>query len=376
MNSATYSQMTGDAHMAGLVLRPPVPQVPGAPAGSFAHLTLLPFDASDPGGGGIVHTTLPPEQVIPPPPNRRWWRGDFGGVTLDILPQNVVAQVPIINGLTPQQIGANTTPLNMMISFLLPWYTPVGQQIIVNAHRIRGYTHFHLDRHTWEAAGYTVTTILPLFQSLINQGFYVSWWALSSLDGHISNWAAAQPFIQPMVNALAAAGIANKCILIIGEELNSYTDPTPTGLDDIIRNTCALTNPLDMDTYLHFTSNVDSWSSAPFTQTSWWAQWPGLLQGLCWQSNANDTAGTMGGHLYDARTYLGNADPNRLRVVAFETRAFAELFVPPTVPVHYTEQMTCRTDWELICTTRRPQDPFPPVAGAGNGIRYPDGSNI
>src|ERR1700685_2139067 len=97
--------------------------------------------------------------VIPPSPSKAFWRGDIGGVT---LPSSMVP---------PLVPGCNTTPMQMGMSFLLPYYTPPWQDRWLTAHAQRNYSHFHLARDTWQAAGLSDTAGVELMQYLQSWGF-------------------------------------------------------------------------------------------------------------------------------------------------------------------------------------------------------------
>jgi hypothetical protein len=325
---------------------------PGRPA-PVRQTPLPPFDHDDP--GGAVHTTLPPEQVIPSGPDRDWWRGDFGGVTLTDTP--------------PFFPGANSAIPKMTMSFQLPYYDRHWQDVILTAHAERGYTHFHLDRFTWQQKGLSPTDAIALMASVQSWGFFTSYWGIGTLDGHFTSWAQASGLYQPVLDALQAAGpsVSEKTILIVGEELNSCT--SPEGLLDIVQHLAPQCRDLNIPLWLHFTSNYPAWPIGSQSKVDFWRVMLGLgVKGLCWQADPFDPAGTMGARMYDSRRYLADAGGGKL--AAFELRAFAQL------QGRFDEDHGCLTGWEMLCATHVPGSHVPAVAGFANGARYPDGSAI
>lgn len=320
---------------------------------------LPPFDADDP--GGRVHTTPPPDLVIPVSYARNFWRGDLGGVMLPTAP--------------PFVTGANTTPPEMTMSFLLPLYRRFGLRVIdtfLTAHAERSYSHFHLDRWLWDAAGFSLQDAADLIDYLIAWGFYPSLWLCGSLDDRRGGWPLLQPIVEPVLRMLTATSArAEKAIVLVGEELNNGCPPGADGVDSIIRGVCAWTTPAGVPTWLHFTSNYADYPVNPRTDASavvWWQQWIGLVQGLCWQADPSAPAGLMGAKLWDARRILARADPSFL-TVAFELRATEQLYG------RCTEEQGCLTGLELLYCDNDGLG-YPEVAGFGNGARYPDGSAI
>ena len=311
------------------------------------QLALPPFDASD--SGGDVHTTQPPDLVIPAGFDINFWRGDIGGVTLP------VSQTPqIIPGVS------NTTPSNMTMSFVLPYYNSKDRDNVLTAHAQRYYSHFHLDQYNWQTAGLSIQQAVSLFQYVQSWGFFTSYWALGT-KLTASGWNDAYPIILPFLNTLIAQTDPTKSIIVIGEELNSYTTPGSPGLDDIITQVSAICKPVGMKTAVHFTSNYPGWPAPGTSVSQWYADMAGKIDFVLWQSNPTDPAGTMGAHMWDTRKYVGFNS----KVVAFELRAEQQLLG------QCTEEQGCLTGLELLyCTS---DGSAGPVAGFGNGARLPNG---
>lgn len=337
---------------------------------------LPPWDASDPPpSNDIVHTTPPSNLVIPPGYDRGFWRGDIGGV---MLPS---ASIPPIGGTEAQKIafaqsiGANTTPLEMTMSFLLPHYVQFGTPVVdafLTAHAQRGYSHFHLDRGTAVNVLGGIDQALDLLAYVQSWGFYTSFWLCGTGDDRSGGWPMLQPMIEPFLQRLIARGLADKSIALVGEELNSGCVPGngPNGLDGIINGVCGLTNPVGIPTYLHFTANVPSWQPDGMNPVQWIAEFQGKLTGICSQLNPDDSAGAQGAHLWDTRWRWAAASLD-YRVVAFEIMATAELYG------QCSEEYGCLRNLELLyCPSGAPTPDAPAVAGCGNGSRYRDGTAI
>jgi hypothetical protein len=338
--------------------RPSFPPAVNPFLGSF-----LPFDVGN--DTDQVHTTLPPEAIplwVQQVRQIDVWRGDAWGVTTPETP--------------PEVPGCNTTPPNMWMSYLLPFYPFEWQSYYLGEVTKRGYTHLHLDRWNWDQAGLMLPQVVELVQRIQQAGFYVSYWATSTKDDRSGGWAGVQSLIQPVLQSLITGGCAKQLIVVVGGELDNgcVPGPGPTGLDGIINGTCGLTNPVGIPTYLHFTANTPGWPAPGMPIDAWWAQFTGntpgygTLKGLLWQGNQTDSAGLQSSHIYDARRYLASAGGQSLHCVAFELIGELQLFGGAS------ETDGRRRGWELCCCTRGPNDTnMPPVYGFGNGGSYPEG---
>lgn len=326
---------------------------------------MPPFDADDP--GGRVHTTPPSDLVIPKGYTRNFWRGDIGGVILAKTP-------PFVD-------GANTTPPEMTMSFLLPKYKQFGIQWIdefLTAHAKRDYSHFHLDRWQWDVAGFSMNDVAAMIDYLISWGFFPSMWLCGSNDDRSNGWPQLKSIIEPVLRMLTAkSSRCEKSIVLVGEELNNGCVPgrMVNGLDWIIEGVCAIANPAGIPVWNHFTSNYPAWPPPPpdgdidRACAEWWSQWIGKIEGICWQSDPKSPAGLMGAKMWDTRRLLARADP-RFLTVAFELRAEEQLFG------RCTEEQGCLTGLELLYCDNDGLPGHPEVAGFGNGGRYSDGTSI
>lgn len=343
--------LSGSVEIKSEVLVKTKPVVTWPPITAFKIADILPFDPDD-DPNNLVHTFPPPELVFPSAPSKRFFRGDIAGVTTPLAP-------PFVD-------GANTTPPNMWMSYLLPKYRglkmPDGTDCIeyyLNFYaNVRGYTHLHLDRWQWDRAGYSIPDIIDLMKKIISYGLFISYWATGTGDNRSVGWdGGVKDLIAPILEAIIAAGIQDKVIVFVGEELNSGCVPgdAPNGIDGIINGTCALANPVDIPVYLHFTSNVPAWPASGIFP-DWIAQFTGnkpgygKIKGIGWQANQNDAAGHMGAHMYDTRRYYAAAGGLDMDVIVFETLATNNLYGKAS------EIDNVRRGWELNCCPINPQD--------------------
>jgi hypothetical protein len=316
---------------------------------------LPPPDASDPFWPfNQVHTTLP--TGIPPNPTRNFWRHDPWGVTLKQTP--------------PLVPGCNTTPREMVMSYQLPLYQQPWIDMILAEHAESGLSHFHFDR------GVAVNALglqkaLDLVAYVQSWGFYTSFWLCGTGDDRSGGWPMLQPMIEPFLQGLIARGLADKSVMLVGEELNSGCVPGsgPNGLDRMIDAICAICNPIGIPVWLHFTANVPAWAAPGQDDVAWIRQFVGRLTGLCWQGNPDDTAGTMGAHLWDARWRWAQADPSFL-VSAWELEGENLLYARVT-----REYAALRGTEMLCCPSGAPSPDAPMVAGAAAARNY-DGSAL
>lgn len=313
--------------------------------GPTRHSPLPAFDQSD--SGGEVHTTPPPELVIPPAPDTLFMRADFNGVTLD---------TGRWGGNPPFLVGANSTPLNMLMTPMAPMYPRKWQDAMLTEHAERNYSHFVIASGGWNFAanGYN-----PSPQDVANWARYVKSWGFK-----VVHWGNCQAD-DPMLSALLNAGAVD--FHIIGEECDGRVSPGE--LDAIVANNMTMCGSVPCA--VHFTSN---WPVG-FPHDTYMTSWPDGLH-LCWQADQRDSSGRQGAMLYYARmwvnlgwrgesTFVAGAPSSR--VYAFETMASAQLVG------QCTEEYGCLRSLELLYTTRT--DPrVLPVSGSGNGLRYPDGS--
>jgi hypothetical protein len=313
--------------MSLLLLTPSANRPPKVKQPSF-----LPFDPSGPGGD--VHTVLPPEYTILPGADREHWRGNAWGVTTTFTPHLVA--------------GANTTPPNMWMTYLLHLYTTREVSTFLDEYCSRGLTHIHLGRES-------STDLIRFCQSY---GLWISAWG--DIDG------STRPDTL-LVQKIRATN-PEQWNLLLGGELNSHIAPGPDGLDRLVANTIAQIGPANL--WLHLTADMPSWQGADVSgPIQWWQKMHALgVTGLCWQANQDDPPGLMGAHLWDARWRMAQASTDLL-CSAWELVGTNQLYG------RANEQDGCRAAWELNCCTRgEPAPNAPHVAGTMNGWTWPDGT--
>ena len=348
-----------------------------------------PWD-ENPADPDTLHTTLPPQFQPTPTPSRLFFRGGFGSTCLP------AGSIP------PWVPGCNTTPVNMLMSFKLPYYWKLGDtpgnwpgapadyptpnmtgKQVVDAYLQRtcqlGYTHVLLDRKNWDAAGCSQQDVIDLF-TYISSAFgvvmggqsyplFVTYWATSSEDNRQGGWSLVQPLIQPIFEALVAAGLGDVIVPLVGEELNNGCIPGPDGLDDIINGFSALTAPLGIPLGLHFTSNCPGWPADGTSVPDWYRGLVGKIKFVGWQAdNTNfeqNLVATMGGHFADTRGYVYQGAGDQIVVAAFELTADSALYG------RCTEVQARRVGCEMCCCTDPNGVPWPGVAGFMDGGAQP-----
>lgn len=315
--------------------------------GAIDHSPLPAFDPSD--AYGQVHTTLPPEQVIPPPNDLLWLRADFNGVTLD----DGDPTPPIL-------IGANTTPVKMLMSPMLPMYPETIQQVYLTRYCQRGYSHFVVAAQGWN---------FDANDFLWSPADFTAWCRmLKSRWGRKVVYWGTTIMPDPYLEAAVAGGVID--FHIVGEEVD--TKVTAEQYQSILTYACGIGPSIPRGA--HFTDNYPEGFPRDTFLTNW-ADWNGRVH-LMWQANQNDTAGKQGAMSYYARLRVslgqvggdGRPAPDS-RVIAFETMASNQL------AGKCTEAYGNLRSWELLCTTRT-DDRVRPISGFGNGCRYPTGQPI
>lgn len=325
------------------------------------HAPLPLFDQDD--ADGQVHTTLPPEQVIPLRfTDPCWMRADFNGVTLEKT--RWTAQ-PL-----PFLVGANSTPLEMLMTPMLPLYPRYWQDAALTEHAERGYDDLVVSSQPWNAAengrNFSPADMLAWCQYVKSWGFrVVLWYGGRPPDGP-----------DALVQTLFDAGVVN--FLIWGKEVDSQM--TSEDFDVSLQAIDAYVGgrvPIGA----HFTADGDRKMGYPIgfprdTFLNDWSPYDGRVH-LMQQMAADASAGRQGSSMWYARQHVncgigdaarGPGAPNS-RVIAFETTAIEQLYG------RCSEEGGCLRSWELLCGTRN-NPKARPVSGFGNGCRYPDGSPV
>lgn len=358
------------------------------------QLALPPFDSDD--EGGQVHTTLPSEFTASwkPTASLMQMRADFNGVVVDMARWK----------LTPADfegvVGQNTTPINQLMSPMLPAFKPRVIDAYVQEYLER-YTHFVYAPSPWE-------------QHRVG----VNW-----TPQQMVTWARQlRSFGIPYLVLWNGDPVTDDPFLLAGLE---------AGVVDMYVNGKEVDGKMRSEDYLALTRNVMSRVSrvpvlAHFTATypihaprdtffdgangGDWAEFDGRLH-LAQQVNQDDTAGAQSALNYFARKWVNlGVGPDGQRVgpgapsshiYLFEVEASAQLYgycgigrrAPEGVTMpdyldHYggnianpdsfglcQEAYGCLRSWEGLCATRL--DPaILPVGGYGNGCRRPDGNYL
>lgn len=313
---------------------------------------LPPFDPDDP--GGQVHRTPPPELVIPPGSDNLFMRADFAGVTLDATRWG---------GRPPLLVGANSTPVTMLMSPMVILYPRQWQDAHLTESAERNLTHYVITNGAWNDTenGYVSTPAKTVdwARYLRSWSFKVVYWRGEPVLG--------DPYLQALVDANAIDWS------IPGEEVDSRV--TSEEYEAILDDTLAITaNGIPVG--MHTTANYPSGFPRDTFLVSW-APYDGRVHCM-WQADPNDSAGTQAARLYYARQRVNigwNGDgPNvegapNSRVYAFETMATSQLYG------HCDEAYGNLRSLELLYATRN-DDRVRPMAGVGNGARLPDGSPL
>ena len=314
----------------------------------------------NPDPGGNVWTTPPPEWSPTAKYNKRFWRGDIGGVMLPIAP--------------PYVPGCNTTPPEMTMSFLLPWYMQFGSKWIdafLTAHAQRNYSHFLLDRYNCDASGVGVTGAIQLIDIIQSWGFYTPMWMTGSTDGSTrASLSGYQGLVDPYMQAIMKSSKRMDGMIVLpGEELNNGIPPGSPGLDDILNYECNRCNGAEIDIYFHFTENYRTWYPNGTNEVTWAQQWMNRMTGQMWQGDPSNitastpTLGRMQAQFWDTRGFWQSLNSNFV-IVAGEYAASPELVG------QCSEELGCLFGLGL----QYPPSPLGVgVAGFCNGARYQTG---
>lgn len=327
-----------------------------------------PFDPND--DYGQVHTSLPPEQVIPPHfTDPCWLRADFTGCNIDLARWNPSAPMPL-----PTLIGANTTPLSMLMTPMLVMYPRYWQDADLTEHAERGYDDFVISVDPWNADAngfaYSPASMLAWAQYVRSWGF------------RIVLWQGGRPPDKPSDTLKMFLDAGAVSFYIHGKEVDIQMtseefEASLTTVDQYIGGRVPIGAHFSADAMPPNGRGMGYPIGFPRdTFLNSWGRFNGrvhLMQQLC----VDAPTGLQGASMYYGRQYvnaaigdgaLPPAAPDS-RVIAFETMATAQLYG------YCTEEYGCLRSWELLCGTRN-NPVVRPVSGFGNGCRYPDGTPI
>jgi hypothetical protein len=331
----------------------PTPQ-PRAPLPPFDEGTWESVDGGAP-AFHPVYTELP----APPAPfgDARWWRGDAWGVT--------VPGLPYVAG------GAQGAAQSRVLTYFLDRYGREWEDRILDAHLVRGYTHFSLSPQDSFAHGLSLADYVAMATRVRRAGFHVhhllrsKYYTAPTFDP-----ADARPTIEALLEADALQ------ILTPGWECNFWS---PTMVRQMIDHDAAVVGTRCL-VMLHFYAHYISWQENHETPTDFWKANVGKVDGVLYQCDPVWSAGMASARINDALVRLspgglwGLGDSGRghpIDVVGWELIATLQFNNGHTTPDGRLadEDMGNLRGYELLCT------PGPmSVYGFGNGARMPDGS--
>jgi hypothetical protein len=315
------------------------------------HAPLPPFDPDD--AGGQVHRVPPPELIIPAHfADPLFLRADFAGVTLDASRWG---------GSPPLLLGANSTPVDRLLTPMLILYPRLWQDRCLTEHAERGYDDFVISGDGWNL---TANGLTPTPAAIVSWALYVQSWGF-----RVVYWAATPMRSDPTLQALVDAHALS--FAIPGEEVDTKT--TREQYDAVLTSTLGVVGH-GIPVGAHFSSNFPEGFPRDTFLTDW-SDFDGWVH-LMYQADQNDLAGAQGARLYYARQRVnlglvgGNGIPApNSRVIAFETMATKQLYG------QCDEAYGNLRSLELLYTTRNDARILP-VSGWGNGCRLPDGSPL
>lgn len=323
--------------VAGLVTAWPQPT-------TQAPLTL---EGTDP-AGYPCHTA--PITALPSTPDVAVWRSDAWGVTVPGLP--FVYQ------------GSSKHPERALTWFFDRW-SPTWQRAILNAYRMRGYTHFVLSwpdsrdhggiDNRGQSPAQFVQTALTIKQAIP----YVAVFLTSKDDDPLNADAPTRMAgVQAAVDALVAAHAVD--VLVVGWELNLFNDPVL--LQHFIDALHARYPSLPL--YVHFSTYYTAWQPNGQGRAQFWTRNRGELTGLLYQGNPWDSCGLMQAHFNDALDQASGL--NGFVVVPWELVAAAEFDGD-----HPTEAEAAARGWAVLNTPG-----LISPSGFGNGAWWPSGAPL
>lgn len=353
--------MSDEVAMLLLAPKPPAPPVgpprptpqPRAPLPAFDGGTWETADPSTPPTYHPVYTELP----RPPRPfgDVRWWRGDAWGVTVPGLPH--------VPG------GASGPAQERVLTYFLGRYGRAWEDPILNAHLVRGYTHFSLSPQDEFAQGMSPSDYVALSTRLRQAGFQVHHLLRSKYYSPPDLDVTA---MRPLIEALLTAGAGQ--VFTPAWESNVWSPSVVRAMidhDAAVIGTAAIIN-------IHFLPHYISWQEDDETPTDFWQQNYGKVDGLLYQCDPYWSAGMMAARMNDALVRLapgglwGLGDSGRghpIDVIGWELIATCQYngIADGNGRLADEDQGNLK-GYELLCT------PGPmSVAGFGNGARWPDG---
>ncbi len=253
-------------------------------------------------------------------------------------------------------LGANSTPVPMLMTPMLILYPRQWQDACLTEHAERGYDDFVIVGGGWNL---TVNGFNPTPAAIVDWAQYIQSWGFRVV--YWGDCVLNDPFVQALVDAHAVNYV------IPGEEVDGKL--TREQFDAVLQSTLSIVSN-GIPVGAHFTSNYPSGFPRDTFLTNW-SDYDGRVH-LLWQTNPGESAGTQAARLYYARQRVnlglvgGNGQPApNSRVCAFETSATEELYG------RMDEAYGNLRSLELLYATRD-DDRILPVSGFGNGCREHD----
>jgi hypothetical protein len=304
--------------------------------------SLPPFDSSD--NFGDVHTTLPPEFDA----SKLLYKADFMGVNLNESRW----------GTPPFLVGADSTPITMLMSTMLGLYPRKWQDACLTEHAERGYPDFIVSDIPWEAYyngryDWSVQDTSDWIDYIKSWGFGVVLWTGFPIKG--------DPYLKATADKIK--------FHIIGTQVDGVY--TAEEYEAVLDDNLAMFPSLPSGA--HFFPNYPVGFPSDTFITNW-DKYNGRLH-LCWQANSDDSAGKQGAMMYYARQRVklgliggnGNPAPDS-QVIIHECMATNELYG------QCTEEGGCLKTYELLCCPQGVTNGQ--VMAFGNGGRMPNGDMI
>jgi hypothetical protein len=376
-----------------LLLLAPTP-TPGPPRPQPEQRPPLPpfdpgtWEAPNPGDPPLYHPVYT-DLWQPPAPfgDTRWWRGDAWGVT--------VPGLPYVDG------GATGLAQDRVLTYFLGRYGRDWEDRILDAHLIRGYTHFSLSPQDEFACGMTQQDYVAMAKRVRQAGFHVhhllrsKYYTPAALmsagprlraGAHLEKMWEPELYHQgvprstfnpadmrPLMEALLSAGAMQ--IATPAWEMNYWS---PTACRQMIDHDAGVIG-MECLIALHFYPHYISWQQPWETPSDFWHQNHGKVDGVLYQADPSWTAGMMAARINDALVRLnpgglwGLSDSGRghpIDVVSWENVATKQFWNDYTGNGRLADEDVGNCmGYELLCAPGTMA-----VHGFGNGARYPDGS--
>ncbi len=311
-----------------------------------------PYDTPQPPDWLPVHTTLPSNQIIPPNTTTNWPRANWFSVE--------VPGLPWVDGQSSEH------PF-MVLSYFLQKYSPDWQAKILDAHAIRGYSHFMLSWTNARQDGLTITDFVALALKAKSWGFVVHvMLAGKDTDPHDQDWNGLKSNVQPVLEALIAARAVD---MVSMWECNLWNIPGAP-FQSILQGIRDICIPAGVDQWVHFGTECVWWGEPNYlpNRTAWWAAQVGILTGILYQGDVNWDMGTRQAHFGDS---LNNAVAAPLFADGTFKFCAAETDGMLIYDVNFSERISDSRGFEHQCCPG-----LAPVSGYCCGGQRPDGGSL